>query len=72
MHCPDDWILGYYIHSCQKMRYKANFRPQYILGRFPCLGTLLFVLRETHVPRLTLYIVSQTLNPATGIRWMVN
>jgi arginine-tRNA-protein transferase len=26
--------IGYYIHSCQKMRYKANFRPQYILGMF--------------------------------------
>ena len=27
--------LGYYIHSCQKMRYKGNFRPQYILGEKP-------------------------------------
>lgn len=25
--------LGYYIHSCQKMRYKGNYRPQYILGK---------------------------------------
>lgn len=25
-------LAGYYIHSCQKMRYKANFKPQYILG----------------------------------------
>lgn len=25
---------GYYIHSCQKMRYKAFFRPQYILGEY--------------------------------------
>lgn len=25
--------IGYYIHSCQKMRYKANYRPQYILGK---------------------------------------
>ncbi|KAK2810579.1 hypothetical protein FQN50_002836 [Emmonsiellopsis sp. PD_5] len=23
--------MGFYIHSCQKMRYKANFEPQYIL-----------------------------------------
>jgi arginyl-tRNA---protein transferase len=26
------WI-GYYIHTCQKMRYKALYRPQYILGK---------------------------------------
>ena len=26
------FLLGYYIHSCQKMRYKGAFRPQYILG----------------------------------------
>ncbi|KAL4777447.1 arginine-tRNA-protein transferase [Aspergillus nidulans var. acristatus] len=25
------YYMGYYIHSCQKMRYKGNFRPQYIL-----------------------------------------
>ncbi|KAJ5318864.1 Arginyl-tRNA--protein transferase 1 [Penicillium brevicompactum] len=25
------YYMGYYIHSCVKMRYKANFRPQYIL-----------------------------------------
>ena len=24
--------VGYYIHSCIKMRYKAAYRPQYILG----------------------------------------
>lgn len=23
---------GYYIHSCIKMRYKANFSPTYMLG----------------------------------------
>ena len=27
-----DFTIGYYIHSCIKMRYKATFRPQYILG----------------------------------------
>lgn len=27
-------LPGYYIHSCQKMRYKALYRPQYILGKF--------------------------------------
>jgi arginine-tRNA-protein transferase len=26
---------GFYIHSCVKMRYKGNFRPQYILGERP-------------------------------------
>ncbi|KAJ5688724.1 hypothetical protein N7462_003116 [Penicillium macrosclerotiorum] len=25
------YYMGFYIHSCQKMRYKANFRPQYLL-----------------------------------------
>lgn len=25
--------IGYYIHSCVKMKYKGNFRPQYILGK---------------------------------------
>ncbi|KAJ5627093.1 arginine-tRNA-protein transferase [Penicillium herquei] len=25
------YYMGYYIHSCQKMRYKGNYRPQYIL-----------------------------------------
>ncbi|PGH03885.1 hypothetical protein AJ79_07243 [Helicocarpus griseus UAMH5409] len=25
------YYMGFYIHSCQKMRYKANFQPQYIL-----------------------------------------
>ncbi|KAL1965553.1 hypothetical protein VTN77DRAFT_5637 [Rasamsonia byssochlamydoides] len=25
------YYMGYYIHSCQKMRYKAQYRPQYIL-----------------------------------------
>lgn len=24
--------VGYYIHNCVKMRYKAAFWPQYILG----------------------------------------
>jgi len=26
-------FIGYYIHNCQKMRYKGNFKPQYILGK---------------------------------------
>ncbi|QQK42687.1 Arginine-tRNA-protein transferase, C-terminal [Penicillium digitatum] len=30
------YYMGYYIHSCQKMRYKANFRPQYILDPESC------------------------------------
>ncbi|KAJ9374814.1 hypothetical protein DTO282E5_369 [Paecilomyces variotii] len=25
------YYMGFYIHSCQKMRYKATYRPQYIL-----------------------------------------
>ncbi|KAL4893196.1 arginine-tRNA-protein transferase [Aspergillus ambiguus] len=25
------YYMGYYIHSCQKMRYKATFQPQYVL-----------------------------------------
>lgn len=25
--------IGYYIHSCIKMRYKAAYRPQYVLGK---------------------------------------
>ncbi|KXG48020.1 Acyl-CoA N-acyltransferase [Penicillium griseofulvum] len=31
------YYMGYYIHTCQKMRYKANFRPQYILASDPFL-----------------------------------
>ncbi|KAJ5595942.1 arginine-tRNA-protein transferase [Penicillium hetheringtonii] len=27
------YYMGYYIHNCQKMRYKGNFKPQYILGK---------------------------------------
>jgi len=25
------YYMGFYIHSCQKMRYKAKFRPSYLL-----------------------------------------
>ncbi|KAA8644182.1 arginyltransferase [Aspergillus tanneri] len=25
------YYMGYYIHTCQKMRYKGSFRPQYLL-----------------------------------------
>jgi len=25
------YYMGYYIHSCSKMRYKARFRPSYLL-----------------------------------------
>ncbi|OAX81516.1 hypothetical protein ACJ72_04141 [Emergomyces africanus] len=25
------YYMGFYIHSCEKMRYKANFQPQYVL-----------------------------------------
>jgi arginyl-tRNA---protein transferase len=25
------YYMGYYIHSCKKMRYKADFKPQYVL-----------------------------------------
>jgi arginyl-tRNA---protein transferase len=24
-------IVGYYIHTCKKMRYKADYKPQYVL-----------------------------------------
>ncbi|EEH23067.2 hypothetical protein PABG_05278 [Paracoccidioides brasiliensis Pb03] len=27
-----NYYMGFYIHSCQKMRYKANFQPQYVLA----------------------------------------
>lgn len=43
---PSDCVssdLGYYIHSCVKMRYKANFRPQYILGKSHLLPALLWL-----------------------------
>ncbi|OKL60816.1 hypothetical protein UA08_03187 [Talaromyces atroroseus] len=33
------YYMGYYIHSCQKMRYKAFYRPQYILDKDPESGT---------------------------------
>lgn len=31
--CPslDQYYLGYYIHSCQKMRYKGQWKPSYLL-----------------------------------------
>lgn len=54
------------------MRYKANFRPQYILGMFHsclCLNTyFLSVLRENRARHLTLFFVTQILNLAIGIR----
>lgn len=28
--------IGFYIHSCPKMRYKAAYRPQYVLGKTEC------------------------------------
>ncbi|KZV23817.1 arginyl-tRNA--protein transferase 1 [Dorcoceras hygrometricum] len=33
MHCPSlqYYYLGYYIHSCSKMRYKASYRPSELL-----------------------------------------
>ncbi|KAJ6160798.1 arginine-tRNA-protein transferase [Penicillium chermesinum] len=30
-HSYPFYYMGFYIHNCQKMRYKGNFRPQYIL-----------------------------------------
>jgi hypothetical protein len=65
--------IGYYIHSCQKMRYKANFRPQYILGRFhSCLSLSTFRLyyMKSCARHLTVLSVTQTPNPATGTRLM--
>ena len=29
----DLYFLGYYIHSCVKMRYKGTYKPTYVLGR---------------------------------------
>lgn len=31
--CPSiaDYYMGYYIHSCPKMRYKANIKPSFLL-----------------------------------------
>lgn len=39
-------FIGYYIHNCQKMRYKGNFKPQYILGKQVVRAWLLFFVMK--------------------------
>jgi len=39
VHCPSlqYYYLGYYIHSCRKMRYKAAYHPSELLCQYPVL-----------------------------------
>ena len=34
------YYMGYYIHSCAKMRYKADYIPSYLLDPVSCLSIL--------------------------------
>lgn len=60
--------LGYYIHSCQKMRYKGNYRPQYILGKTQPGSVNQPVLLHLQ----SLITLEQTQNHTHGTHWMVN
>ena len=42
------YYMGYYIHSCQKMRYKGNYYPSYLL----CPESYIFMPIETCLPKL--------------------
>lgn len=42
---------GYYIHSCQKMRYKGAYKPQYILGKSSSKPIQTQPTTDTHRPR---------------------
>lgn len=42
------YYMGYYVHSCQKMRYKANYYPSFLL----CPESYVFVPTETCLPKL--------------------
>ena len=53
-------ISGFYIHNCQKMRYKAAFRPQYILGEPTETRLRAFLIRLMESP------FEQDINP---FRW---
>ena len=44
------YYMGYYIHSCQKMKYKANYNPSYLL----CPESYHFVPIESCIPKLEL------------------
>lgn len=55
LHCSDPetfkyYYMGYYIHSCQKMRYKGNYTPSFLL----CPESYNFVLIEKCRPKLEL------------------
>lgn len=46
--CFKYYYMGYYIHSCQKMRYKGNYTPSFLL----CPETYSFVPIEECIPKL--------------------
>lgn len=41
---------GYYIHSCVKMRYKADYRPSHLLGIGPWFRSVYFILANLKDP----------------------
>lgn len=68
-HCPnlEYYYLGYYIHSCNKMRYKAAYRPSELLCplrfEYVLISFFLFEQRFTFsCTRLGLCIMYHTIN----------
>lgn len=49
----DRQLPGYYIHTCQKMRYKGAFRPQYVLGKVDMGSVKNEMLIGSETPRAT-------------------
>lgn len=40
------WVSGFYIHSCQKMRYKGDYSPSFLLDPVCNISVLSDILAE--------------------------